>query len=130
MEIIGRITRDATVSETKAGKKVVNFSIANNDTYKTKGSSEVQKITTFVNCAYWINPGMAVYLTKGTLVECYGRIGANAWTNKEGEVKASLTFHVNTIKLHGRSASGNTTTTPVVPMTTAPAAAVADDLPF
>ena len=73
MEIIGRITKDATVSETKAGKKVVNFSIANNDTYKTKGSSEVQKITTFVNCAYWINPGMAVYLTKGTLVECYSK---------------------------------------------------------
>lgn len=33
MEIIGRITADATVSETKAGKKVVNFSIAINDTY-------------------------------------------------------------------------------------------------
>jgi single-strand DNA-binding protein len=77
----------------------VNFSIAINDTYKTKGSTEVQKITTYVNCSYWINPGVSAYLTKGTLVECYGRIGANAWTNKEGEVKACLTFHVNTMLL-------------------------------
>jgi single-strand DNA-binding protein len=132
MEIIGRMTADATVSETKAGKKVVNFSIAINDTYKTKGSTEVQKIVTYVNCAYWINPGIAPYLTKGSLVECNGRVGANAWTNKEGEVKASLTFHVNTIKLHGRSTGGNTAPAPVVPLNTAPAALleVAEDLPF
>jgi single-strand DNA-binding protein len=110
----------------------VNFSIAIYDTYKTKGSTEVQKIVTYVNCSYWINPGVAAYLTKGTLVECSGRVGANAWTNKEGEVKASLTFHVNSIKLHGRSTGGNATPAPVVPMDTAPAAlsAVADDLPF
>jgi single-strand DNA-binding protein len=36
MEIIGRMTADATVNETRAGKKVVNFSIAINDTYKLK----------------------------------------------------------------------------------------------
>ena len=130
MEIIGRITADAKISETKAGKKVVDFSIAINDTYKAKGSTEVQKFTTYVNCSYWINPGVSAYLTKGTLVECYGRIGANTRTNKEGEVKASLTFHVNTIKLHGRSNGSNATAAPVVPMTTAPAAEVVDDLPF
>lgn len=132
MEIIGRMTADATVSETKAGKKVVNFSIAINDTYKTKGSTEVQKIVTYVNCSYWINPGVAAYLTKGSLVECNGRVGANAWTNKEGEVKASLTFHVNSIKLHGKPNGGSNTPAPVVPMNTAPAAVseVADDLPF
>lgn len=132
MQIIGRVTADATVGETKAGKKVVNFSIAINDTYKTKGSTEVQKIVTYVNCSYWINPGVAAYLTKGSLVECNGRIGANAWTNKEGEVKASLTFHVNSIKIHGKPNGGSNTTAPVVPMNTAPAALseVAEDLPF
>lgn len=130
MEIIGRITADAAVSETKAGKKVVNFSIAINDTYKTKGSDEVQKITTYVNCAYWINPGIAPYLTKGSLVECAGRIGVNAWTGKDGDAKASLTFHVNNIKLHGGN-KGIVVTEPV-PAVTAPAAMAeaTDDLPF
>ncbi|MBX9783904.1 MAG: single-stranded DNA-binding protein [Chitinophagaceae bacterium] len=130
MEIIGRVTADATVSETKAGKKVVNFSIAINDTYKTKDSSEVQKITTYVNCAYWINPGIATYLTKGSLVECAGRIGVNAWTSKDGEAKATLIFHVNNIKLHGGNKS--IVVNAPVPATTAPAAMAeaGDDLPF
>ena len=131
MEIIGRITADATVNETKAGKKVVNFSIAINDTYKTKGSNEVTKLVTYINCSYWINPGVAPYLTKGTLVECAGRIGANAWTNKEGEVKASLTFNASKVKLHG---GGNKVYAEVTaPVSIAPVAAMAevsDDLPF
>jgi single-strand DNA-binding protein len=130
MEIIGRITADAAVTETKAGKKVVNFSIAINDTYKTKGSSEVQKITTYVNCAYLINPAIATYLTKGGLVECAGRIGVNAWTNKDSEAKAALTFQVSKIKLHGgnKGDSGNSE----APVVTAPAAmaGASDDLPF
>lgn len=131
MEIIGRITADATVSETKAGKKVVNFSIAINDTYKAKGSTEVTKLVTYVNCSYWINAGIAPYLTKGTLVECAGRIDANAWTNKDGEVKASLTFNASRIKLHGGGNKVNAETK--VPLSTAPVAAMAeaaDDLPF
>jgi single-strand DNA-binding protein len=127
MEIIGRTTADATVSETKAGKRVVNFSIAINDTYKTKDSTEVQKTVTYVNCSYWLNPGVAAYLTKGTLVELQGRIGVNTSTGKDGEAKASLTFHVNTIKLHGSGNPKNET-----PATTPEPAKepVADDLPF
>jgi single-strand DNA-binding protein len=31
----------------------------------------------------------------------YGRIGVTAYKDMEGEPKASLTFHVNKIKLHG-----------------------------
>jgi single-strand DNA-binding protein len=130
MEIIGRVTADAKIAETKAGKKVVNFSIAINDTYKTKGSDEVQKITTYINCAYWINVGIASYLTKGSLVECAGRIGVNAWTGKDGDAKATLTFHVNSIKLHGKSNGSNATSASVVPKVSSTAAVVADDLPF
>ena len=100
MELIGRITANATVNQTKEGRKVVNFSVAINDSFKTK-DNEIKKLTTYVQCSYWVNPGIAQYLTKGTLVELYGRIGVNAWANTEGEPKAAVTFHVNTIKLHG-----------------------------
>lgn len=103
MEIIGRMTADATVNETKAGKKVVNFSIAINDTYKAKGMEDAKRFVTYFNCSYWINPGVAAYLKKGTLVECYGRISAGAYTSKDGEAKARLNFHVNILKLHGGS---------------------------
>ena len=68
MELVGRLTADAKVSTVKDERKVVNFSIAINDSYKPKGSEMVTKITTFVNCSYWINPAIAEHLTKSTLV--------------------------------------------------------------
>ncbi len=127
MEIIGRTTANATVNETKAGKKVVNFSIAINDTYKPKGSNEVKKNVTYINCTYWLNAGIAPYLTKGTIVECAGRIGADAWTNKEGEVKARLTFNASRIKLHGGGPKVNAGT---LTANIASTDEGADDLPF
>ena len=122
MELTGRLTADAKISTLKDERKVVNFSIAINDRYKS-ANGETKEITTFINCAYWVNPAIAPYLTKGTLVEIYGRIGIKAWTNAEGQAKASLNFHVSNIKLHGGKKINEQTTA-----TTAEAAA--DDLPF
>lgn len=108
MEITGRLILDARTAQLKDGRKVVNFCVAVNDSYKAKDSEEVKKISTLINCSYWINPAIGQYLTKGTLVEIFGRVSANAWNNAEGEAKASLNFHVNNIKLHGGSLKHNT----------------------
>ncbi|MFM9909212.1 MAG: single-stranded DNA-binding protein [Chitinophagaceae bacterium] len=124
-----RLTGNAKISTLKNDKQVVNFSVAINDSYKAKGSTEPTKIVTYVQCNYWVNPGIAQWLTKGSLVELQGRVGVNAYMGKDGEAKATLTFHVNSIKLHGKSNGSDATTAPVVPMATA-VAAVADDLPF
>ena len=105
MEMTARLTGDAKISTLKNDKQVVNFNVAINDSYKAKGSSEPTKIVTYVQCDYWVNPGVAHYLTKGTLVELQGRVGANAYIGKDGEAKATLTFHVNTIKLHGKASA-------------------------
>jgi len=123
MEIIGRLTADAKVNTLKNGRQVVNFSIAINDSYKSKGMDQPVRITNYFNCAYWINPAIAEHLSKGTLVELYGRIGVNAWTNAEGSAKASLNFHVAKIKLHGK---GNTAAKDRTEGTIEPL----DDLPF
>ncbi len=130
MELTGRITADAKVSTVKDGRQVVNFSVAVNDSYKPKGSEVAVKVATYFNCSYWINPGIATYLTKGTLVEVYGRVSVNAWTNAEGEAKASLNFHVNSIKLHGKAnAATNAATKETVPAA-AEITEPIDDLPF
>lgn len=113
MEIVGRLTADAKVNTLKDGRQVVNFSVAVNDSYKPKGNEQAVKVTNYFNCSYWVNPAIAEHLSKGTLVEIYGRIGVNAWTNADGEAKATLNFHVNNIKLHGKP-KGNET--PVVPI--------------
>lgn len=100
MEIVGRITKDAVVKQIKDERKVVHFDLVVNDYYKQKNSKEEKRVSTFINCAYWLNTKIAKWLTKGSLVEITGRISANAYTNSEGNVKASLNCHVNSIKIH------------------------------
>lgn len=127
MEITARLTGDATVSTLKNEKQVVNFNVAINDSYRPKGSTEIAKTVTYVQCSYWVNSTIAKYLTKGTLVELQGRIGVTAYIAKDGTAKGSLIFHVNIIKLHGKSNPNNLA--PVVPIGTS-IMEPADDLPF
>lgn len=97
--IVGRITQNAKINILKNDKKVVNFSVAINESYKTK-QGERKEQTTYYNCSYWINAKIAEYLIKGTLVELSGRISSSAWIGKDGEIKSGLNFHTSNIKLH------------------------------
>ena len=130
MEITARLTASAEVKTLKDERQVVNFNVAINDSYKPKGCSEVTKRVTYVQCAYWVNSNIAQYLTKGTLVELQGRIGVNAYNNMQGEAKASLTFHVNSIKLHGKPRYDSNSTETDAPVATEAGAEQTDDLPF
>lgn len=100
MIIVGRITADATVQQTKNEKQVVHFSVAVNDYYKPKGATERTKFTTFFNCSYWRNTFIAERLKKGALVEVEGRIYVNVYKDVNGNAKASLNCHVSNIKVH------------------------------
>lgn len=107
MEITGRLTADAVVKTVQGDKKVVEFSLAVNDSYRS--GNERKEIATFFECSYWRNEGIAEYLTKGSLIQIYGRVGVNAYLNKAGEARASLTFHVSEIKLFGSAGQSATT---------------------
>ncbi|WP_159477676.1 single-stranded DNA-binding protein [Dyadobacter sp. 3J3] len=107
MEIVARIVSDAQISETKSGKKVVNFSVAINDYYKPKNGEGVQA-TTFIRCTYWISEAIAPRLVKGVLVELYGRLGVEAYTNKSGDPVGVINFQVSRIKLHSTKSKGHT----------------------
>ena len=98
--IVGRITQNAVINILKNDKKVVNFSVAINDSYKTK-QGERKEQTTYYNCSYWINTKIAEFLTKGTLVELSGRTSSSEWIGKDGEIKSGLNFRTSNIKLHG-----------------------------
>lgn len=101
MEIIGRLTANALVKQLDDNREVVNFSVAINDSYKPKGATEIKKVTTYFDCSYWLNSNIAKYMKKGNIVQLSGSVSARAWKDMNGEPKASLNFHVNTIKLHG-----------------------------
>jgi single-strand DNA-binding protein len=128
MEITGRVTQDASVQKVNSDKQVVNFSIAINDNYKPKGSSEVKEVVTYINCSYWLNAKTADWLKKGTLVQLSGRIGMNVYSNSEGKAIGSLTFHTNNIKIlaFAKKAESNTTNSAIQNKKSKKT----DDLPF
>lgn len=98
MEITGRLTADAEIKTLKDERQLVRFSIAINDYFKTK-DGEGKQVTTYVDCAYWINTGISARLKKGTVVSLFGRISVNAYTGMDGTAKATLAFHASDIKV-------------------------------
>lgn len=130
MNITGRLTGDAQVHKLKDDRQVVNFSVAVNDSYKTKQGERVEQ-TAFFDCSYWISPNVAKILTKGALVELTGRVSVRAWTDMDGKARAGLNFHTSNIKLHG---GGKRTETVQATAQTegnkVTAQATEDDLPF
>ena len=109
-------------------KQVVNFSIAINDNYKPKGSTEVKEVVTYINCSYWLNAKTAEWVKKGALVQLFGRIGMNVYSNIEGKALGSLTFHTNNIKIlaFAKKVGNNTANSGVQNKKNE----TADDLPF
>ena len=125
MVLIGRLVKDAVVVQLKKDeRKVVNFTLALNDSYKPKNSDKAVTITTYVNCSYWISPKIAEWLKKGSLVEIAGRLTVNAYTDMQGEAKGTLNCHVDAIKIHQQMKSTSVQAQPVQKEV------VSEDLPF
>ena len=123
MVLIGRLTKDAVVAQLKDERKVVNFTIALNDSYKPKGQENWVKTTTYIECAYWISSAIAERLTKGSLIEIGGRLSINAYVTMQGDAKATINCHADSIKIHQQFKSDGKTTEQLK----TPAQ---DDLPF
>jgi single stranded DNA-binding protein len=90
MYFTGRLTADAVVRNVKGDRKVTGFNVAINDRFKTK-DGEKREITTFVECSYWVNPGLAEYLKKGGIVEIAGRVEPRAWM-KDGQTAWQIQY--------------------------------------
>ena len=101
MEIIGRLTADATVKTLSNEKQVVNFTLAVNETYRKNG--ETKKLTSYFNCAYWKGVKVAAHLTKGSLLSLYGNVSVSSYIDMQGEAQAVLHFHTNEIKIISKS---------------------------
>jgi single-strand DNA-binding protein len=128
MQFTGRVTADAEVRTVKGDKKVTGFTVAVNKRWKDKNGEKHEK-TTYIDCAYWINSGVAEYLKKGTVVEISGWVDAQAWVNKDGDAKASLRCDVEALKLYGVQKS-NDEEKPRKSKTAKAGADTEDDLPF
>jgi single-strand DNA-binding protein len=124
MEITARLTKDALIKKTKDDRAFVTFSMAINDSYKKQGLVEPVKTVLYIDCAYFISTNVATILKKGAIVQVTGRMYLNAYTSMNGEAKANINFHVNTIKLLASGKTENTVQASV------PTNDPKDDLPF
>ncbi|HAO09411.1 MAG TPA: single-stranded DNA-binding protein [Chryseobacterium sp.] len=123
MVLIGRLTKDAVIAQLKDDRQVVNFTLAINNNYKLKGSDKWVTVTTYITCAYWLNPKVADRLKKGNLIEVTGRLAVSAYTDMQGEAKGALNCHVDTSKIHQQMKVDSVKTEPEKKE-------VPDDLPF
>jgi single-strand DNA-binding protein len=100
LQIVGNLGGDCIQKEVN-GKNVINFNVAHTERYKDNQGNQVEK-TTWVNCAYWTDrTAIAQYLTKGQLVFAEGAPEADGYTNKDGQVAATLRMRVLNIQLLG-----------------------------
>jgi len=100
LQIIGHLGNDATI-ENVNGNQVIKFSVAHSEKYKNAQGVQVDK-TTWVRCNYWNDKStIGQWLKKGGLVEVTGQPSANAYTDKNGQVQASLDIRVTGISLLG-----------------------------
>ncbi len=129
-QITGRLTADATVTTVEGGKEVVNFNLADNETYKRKGETEPVQITTYFRCAYWLSSAVAKVLKKGAVVQLQGRVIPRAYETNTGDWGASLNFHTNRIEVLAYAGNKTATTNTAKNNKTEAASKADDDLPF
>jgi single-strand DNA-binding protein len=89
VQLIGRLGQDPEVKTLESGKKVTNFTMATNETYKGVDGNKTEE-TTWHNIVAW--NGLAEisskYLKKGKEVCIEGRISYRTYTDKNGLPKS------------------------------------------
>jgi single-strand DNA-binding protein len=107
-QLIGRITKDASVLNGTNDREFIAFTVVENFPYKTKEGERKQQ-TTFCDCVYGRSTKLAPYLTKGTIVVVNGRLKTRVFTDRDGNQKASIQMQVKEISLQGGGTRHNTT---------------------
>ena len=107
--IVGNLGRDPEMRYTPAGTAVTNFTVAVNRKW-TDQSGEQQEKTTWFRVTTWDKLAELCnqYLTKGRLVLVEGEVEANAYTNQEGEARASLELTARAVRFLGSPGSATT----------------------
>lgn len=100
---IGRVGADAELRYTSSGKAVASFSMAI-DNGKDKNNGGADRPPTWIKATLWEKraEGLAQYITKGKLVYVSGRVGTEAWIDKQsGEARAKIVITVDNFEFCG-----------------------------
>lgn len=100
-QVIGNVVRDAQVKEIN-GRKVINFVVAVNSSYKDTNGQKVE-LADFFNCGQWKDANqsteVAKYLLKGTKVFVEGEPSAVLYKTKENQHAVDNRINVHMLQL-------------------------------
>ncbi len=105
--VVGHLGRDPEMRYTPTGVPVTSFSMATTRKW-TNASGEQQEKTTWFRVTCWrkLAEQAAQFLQKGRLVLVEGEIDTSAWTDKEGNARASLELTAFTVRFMGGRGEG------------------------
>jgi single-strand DNA-binding protein len=100
--IVGNLGRDPEMRYTPSGVPVTSFSVATTRRWTNANGEQQEKTTWFrVTCWRKLAELTAQYLQKGRLVLVEGDVEATAFTDREGNAKASLELTATAVKFLG-----------------------------
>jgi single-strand DNA-binding protein len=84
--MIGNLTRDPEVKQSRTGLTLCSFGVASNRSFKNKQSGEMEKDVCFVDVNFWGNNAeyFGQALKKGREVLLEGRLKFNTWQDQSG----------------------------------------------
>ncbi len=110
--VVGNLGKDPEMRYTPSGVPVTSFSVATTRRWSSASGEQQEKTTWFrVTCWRKLAEMTAQWLKKGRLVLVEGDIEAQAYTDREGNARASLELTATNIKfLGGRGEGGEGST--------------------
>ena len=104
--LLGNAGQDAEMKSTSAGKSVVNFSLAINQSFRDKKDGNVQRVE-WVRCVAWGKLAEIAerFVTKGKQVFVEGRLQTRRFEDREGSPKTVTEVVVASLRVLGGAAN-------------------------
>ncbi len=130
--VVGHLGQDPQMRYTPTGVPVTSFSVATTRRWSNANGEQQEKTTWFrVTCWRKLAELAAQYLQKGRLVLVEGDVDAQAFTDKQGNLRASLELTATTVRFLGSRAEAGEGGAPGAPGSTGEDFPVhEDDIPF
>jgi single-strand DNA-binding protein len=133
--IIGNLGKDPELRYTPQGVAICDFTMATNEKKKDKTGKQ-QEVATWFRITLWRSQAenASRYLKKGSQVYIEGRLSLEEWTDRDGNLKQTLSVTGTEMQFIGGRADSAAvggqydTQRPIVPLTTT--GPTDDDIPF
>lgn len=101
--IVGNVGRDPELRQTQSGASVTGFSVAVTTRWTDRQTNERREKTNWYSVSCWGRLAEVAnqYVRKGTQIMVIGTVTARAWSDNNGESRASLDLRADNFQLLG-----------------------------